>query len=132
MMGSVTFRQQTSHLFKERNERSFLDEVDLVQSDQYRSLELGEALGNLGISRGQPMRRIEQEERDVGFLQGTYGSINHVSVEQRLLTAMNPRRINKNELGMRLGFDPGYARSRRLGFGRDDGNRRPYQRIEQR
>ena len=109
-----------------------MDKVNLVQSDQDLGLELGKALGNLGISRGQSMRRIEQEERDVGFLQSTHGSINHVSVEQRLLTAMNPRRINKNELCIGLGFDPGYARPRRLGFGRDDGNRRPYQRIEQR
>ena len=93
---------------------------------------MGEALGNPGISRGQPMRRIEQEKRDVGLVQGTQGRLNHVSVQERLLTAMNPRRINKNELGMGLGFDPGYARSRRLGFGRDDGNRRPDQHIEQR
>ena len=45
---------------------------------------------------------------------------------------MNPWGINKNKLGVGLGFDPGYARSCGLGFGRDNGDLRPYQRIEQR
>jgi hypothetical protein len=107
-----------------------LDKVNFVESDQDPGLELSEALGNLRIDCSQTMRRIEQEERDIGLLQGTQGSINHVSVEERLLTAMNPWGVNKNKLGVGLGFDPGYTRSCGLGFGRDNGNLRPYQRIE--
>ena len=108
-----------------------MNKVDLVQPDQNRGLELSETLGNLRIGVGQPVRGIEQEERDIGFLQGTHGRINHVSVEEGLLTAMNAWGINKNKLGLGLGFDSGYARSGGLGFGRDNGDRRSDQRIEQ-
>ena len=108
-----------------------MNKVNFVQPDQDRGLELSEALGNLRIGVGQPVRGIEQEERDIGFLQSTHGRIDHVSVEQGLLTAMNAWGINKNKLGLGLGFDPGYTRSGGLGFGRDNGNLRPDQRIEQ-
>ena len=111
----------------------FFDRVPLVDDDDYALLLFEHVARNVGVLRGDALGRVDQQQGDVGAINGLHTAQDTVLLDARLDTAApaDACRVHEGD-GLAVEYDLGVNRvARRAGNGADDGALAADQGVEQ-
>ena len=116
---------------RQAQQRLFGNEIDLVEHQQFRRLDVTEPAQNILRLFIEPLARIDDDADEIGLVRSTPGRRHHGAVESPSRRE-NAGGINEDQLRTVLDGDFADQRARRLHLVRDDADLRTDQRIEQR